>query len=257
MDLTEEMYRQKYLKYKKKYTILKQKAGVNPFKPTGVIKGVCDSFGIFYCFEKINVLKGNADQNVTSHENFISFTEFYKESRYKAYELQDLSLTTSKSGNASWNRLGISYGGDFSISTSVRDKAEKRYSNLFNIRTSILDIINWTITPYIRIPNTIRIDNLNIKEDIGIITYLNDMFKLYKINYMFSDDDQKISENSPATVRQIVTFFGGRMTEVLDVIYKVNGTIDPEINLVNSVNYPKQKLSDKISKILPSKGMKA
>ena len=214
MSDSDIQFKKKYLKYKKKYQILKEQQGQGY---------VCDFWTYFYCFEDdytgakyngnsitktiVSKLTGGLttykkdfivkEDPFDPSKDFASLDAFKKKVVYKAYELSSYGTIS---------RLGLSYYGPTSIFTKKSQITQKSdlYLGMFNF-------LNATTTGKRDIGAPINLNNLNLEDPVSIKT-INDLF-LSRLNYYPSNDKktklEKDCEILPKTrirVKRIVAF---------------------------------------------------
>lgn len=219
MELTEEMYRQKYLKYKKKYAILKQQHGNAPsyFSSiansnvsklvTGTKGALCSNWRYFFLFD---------DTFEISPDD--TYTLFNDKIAYLAYKLIDantlysnvIELVTVGTGGTITKERG----------SKIRSKYEGILSPAGIFYTSHLSTIK-----KISLPVGTNIKNLNFIGDPHLIDIINKTIEESQIKQYASIKNGQIQQYDKKRmfvpkVKYIISFLDEAMQSIYEVTYE-------------------------------------
>lgn len=202
-EMSDLQYQQKYLKYKKKYQIMKEQQG------QGI---VCNQWYYFFCFEDDftghNILQ--TEPAITA-DDYTSLKKFKTKVIYKAYELNSYGTM--------YSTLGLSYFQGLSGNKS------NLYDHMFGKGPMYLTITNTANTK-----NGTDISNLEIDKEEFITRINNELIS----NLRYTSTIVTTIQNSPTLVI--------KPEESTEVIHKSPNTPSPaELDLENKVKEEKDK----------------
>jgi len=230
-DMYDYQFKKKYLKYKKKYQILKEQQAGN----VG-----CKNWYYFFCFEP----------DFTGHwiepsipaikkEDFDSLDKFKKKVVYKAYELNSYGV--------GYSTLGLSYYKGLS-------NIEPNYDGIINktLGFSFKGLGTKTITKTKNTKMGANANNLDLFDPNAIMTINSELISSITYKTKFLNDGIQHNNNKalrypsqsgttnksvvievtdsltkpPIKIHRIVSFYGDALNEILEVKYDKNGTRD-------------------------------
>jgi hypothetical protein len=220
MDLSEEMYEKKYLKYKNKYEMLKQQYG-----SAMMSKGyICPTWKYFFIFDDSIKFKGENNQNI-GIDTSISYTEFKEKVNYRAYTLIDESINPSFIG---YNKIGLSIANK--LTEEMANSIEQTFSGIVASKGYISFTSNRSSNSFsfYRIPSNISLVNINL--------YDKDLIE--KINALIKTSGIKYKDKTDPKIIKMVSFFGEKMQKIYDIEYKKSNPskIKENIKLNNFIN---------------------
>lgn len=230
MDLTEKMYEEKYLKYKKKYAILKQQEGSSPATYTGTVlnstpvkmltgtkNALCSNWAYLFIF----------DEDYSLPSKYINGTETFTmlndRVAYLAYKLIDEN-TSSKNN--------ITFVTSAQLTKEKRNVIDGIYSGIVKPQQSLYQSSSDKIKNVsLQNANLFDIDLINSPK---LITTINDAIEQSNIKIRKSEQSPKITT--------IVSFYGEKIQGTYKVEY--NNPTKPTIIEVGEDKKNNRKIND-------------
>lgn len=240
MSDSDYQFKKKYLKYKKKYQILKEQQG------QGILG--CPNWYYFFCFEPDftgNWIEGSIPK--ITENDFSTKDKFKKIIINKAYELNSYGVLNSNLGLATYtmtifNKKTIYEGviGKILGKSKILTKSVTTYENIDNLNISDKIFIENINSKFLR--------NITYKEKF-LIKALKTGAKSYRDPNPETRDEPiyvgSTRYNQSMKVRKIVSFYGDKLSQILEVHYspidKTTGT-DKVTEIVPLTDFSRKKL---------------